>query len=154
MAEEAGNTPMKVGEAIRHALDGNALLFVGSGFSRYALNVQNKQLPTGKHLAALLSAALGRDTDAALDIIADQYLERFGETSLIQLLREALIVKETVEAQRTTLSLPWRRIYTTNYDDVVERTSIEAGNTFEPLVARPEQLALPSISRACVHLNG
>ena len=50
---------MEISEAIKHAIDGNALLFVGSGFSVGSKSINNKDFPTGRTLAKILYAAAG-----------------------------------------------------------------------------------------------
>ena len=46
-----------------HAIDGNALLFVGSGFSLGAKSVNDENFPTGKVLAKSLYEKAGGKTD-------------------------------------------------------------------------------------------
>ena len=45
---------MDVQQFIRHALDGNAILFTGAGFSWGAKNRVGTDIPSGEKLAAML----------------------------------------------------------------------------------------------------
>jgi len=106
--------------ALDRAYGGYPILFVGSGFSANACNEEGELLPTGGKLSSLLKGCTGLSTDYPLDIISREYVEKFGEHKLLALLRERLTAKSVSEGQKTVLSLPWRRIYTTNYDNVLE----------------------------------
>lgn len=46
---------MDISQAIEHALDGNAVLFLGSGFSIGARNLLNNEFMTGKQFAKYLA---------------------------------------------------------------------------------------------------
>lgn len=50
---------MEIREAIIHALDGDAILFIGSGFSLGAINEGNKKIETATPLAHKLLVISG-----------------------------------------------------------------------------------------------
>src|SRR5258708_29654467 len=83
-----GATAMNLDEALRHGLDGQALLFTGAGFSCDAKNRSGSCLPTGNQLATTLAGELKLTTVPSLDIVSDMYKERNGEGALARLLRD------------------------------------------------------------------
>lgn len=111
-------------ECIEHALSGSAICFLGAGFSTLARDSSGKlQVPGTFDLTEELWQRAGtpKEEGATLTDLAD-FFEMNGK---IELLRQHLISRLTLtapsEAQRNVLSLPWRAIFTTNFDDVVER---------------------------------
>lgn len=57
---------MDINEAIEHALNGNAILFVGSGFSIGCKNINNNDFPVGSMLADTLYKKLDETSDGDL----------------------------------------------------------------------------------------
>src|SRR5262245_5029025 len=115
-----GSIKMELEEGFRHALDGQAVLFVGAGFSAQARSRRDEFLPTGPDLAKFLSGELRLPSVPSLDVVADMYKERFGEFKLINVLQEKLTATAITAHQAAFGKVPWRRIYTTNYDNVIE----------------------------------
>lgn len=152
---------MNLKDALIHAAQGNAILFVGSGFSRNArhgadlpeLN-NDDRMPTGKQLARLLCRVCGVDEDYALQDISAHYIDVHGEESLRKLLVSLFTTRHLAPEHRSFAKLPWKRVYTTNYDDVVERTFAEENSGIETLDHENDPNDLPSDQPACVHLNG
>ncbi len=97
----------------------NSVLFLGSGFSADATNIARSPVPAGHPLLERLAKALDEDpNELDLKSAADEFLDRF-DLSLYQLLYETFTISEVLDYQRDIVSLPWARIYTTNYDDIV-----------------------------------
>lgn len=61
--------------------------------------------------------ATGYDLDGA----AEDFIEKFGEPALVKLLHDNFTSKEPTDEQKTMVCQPWYRIYTTNYDDLIEK---------------------------------
>lgn len=113
-------------DAIRHALDGNAILFTGAGFSWGAKNIdvnpEKRSIPAGRALANLLLSEIGyQPQPLSLDKAASAYLRRKSRDNLVNLLVPLFTVSEVSDAHREIAALPFRRVYTTNYDTVFER---------------------------------
>lgn len=107
--------------AIENLDPANSVLFLGSGFSAGATNIANNEVPAGYPLVERLAAALEEEAkDLNLKSAADEYLRR-TDLSLYNLLYETFTVSEPKSYQRDIVSLPWARIYTTNYDDIVSQ---------------------------------
>ena len=111
---------MELEEALELALDGRALLFVGAGFSRGATNLAGNDFSVGVDLAATLSKEAGLPVGLALDDAAELYVEKFGVDKLIDKLKLSFSAKAVTDYHREIAGTPWRRVYTTNYDDVFE----------------------------------
>src|SRR5258706_372680 len=77
---------VKLDDAIRHALDGNAVLFVGAGYSTLATNRMGKHLPTGAQLARTFLDDIGIDDALDLTLASELYIEAKGVTALISML--------------------------------------------------------------------
>ena len=97
----------------------NSVLFLGSGFSSGATNIVSEKLPAGKPLLERLAEAIGESPrDHDLKSVADAFSHRF-DVSLYDILYNTVTVSSVLVYQKEILSLPWARIYTTNYDDMV-----------------------------------
>ncbi|AMM84376.1 SIR2 family protein [Martelella sp. AD-3] len=128
----------------------NSTLFLGSGFSANATNIARSPVPAGDPLLERLADELEEDPkELDLKAAADEFLSR-SDLSLFELLYETFTISKVLDYQREILSLPWARIYTTNYDDLVN--VVKGPNfpifTFEE--PRPRKLP-PAFA---VHLHG
>lgn len=128
---------MELEQAIKAALDGRAVLFVGAGFSTGALNLNGECFPTASKFSAALCEEMGRPENLNLSLTSDMYITdpRFGIQALIHKLDRAYRVKnlgESSEDYETICGLPWIRIYTTNYDNVCEQARSQQGLTGIP----------------------
>jgi hypothetical protein len=128
----------------------NSVLFLGSGFSAGATNIAMQKLPAGNALLKRLAEELQEDpTDLDLKSAADEFLSR-GDLSLYNLLYETFTVSKLLPYQSEIASLPWARIYTTNYDDIV---SVAKGPNFRIYTFDdPRPRKLPTAFG--VHLHG
>lgn len=145
---------MDLNHAIERALDGHAILFLGSGFPFGATNVANTKFKRGTELATALSKAAGLPADATLDDAAEAYLEMLGEDALIQLLQREYTVQKVKPFHRTYATIPWNRIYTTNYDNVIEHCYALEKATLVPITLDLDPYTVAKDSTLCVHLNG
>lgn len=103
----------------------NSILFLGSGFSAGAFNIASEKVPAGQSLLERLAEAIGEPhTEHDLKSVADAFAHRF-DMSLYEILYNTFTVSSVLDYQKEILSLPWARIYTTNYDDMV--SSVKGG---------------------------
>jgi len=128
-----------------------SILFLGSGFSISAKNIRGDQLPSGNRLKSVLAEIVGVDEHAYnLQTLAD---EAASQTDLYQLLYNTFTVKSLSIAQLELLKFPWLRIYTTNYDDAVERGYLQLNRhlqSFNYDERKPRKI----VPGAVVHLHG
>ena len=109
---------------------GQASVMIGSGFSRNARKNRPgaPDIPLWQDLANELSKSLSasRDEpegDADPLELAQEYEEAFGRTRLHQFLSESVRDEDFIpgEFHRRLLKLPWRDVFTTNWDTLFEQ---------------------------------
>jgi len=146
---------MDVEEAIRHAIDGKAVLFTGAGFSFGAKNVGDQPIPSGKALATKLLSEVGyKDRDSPLDKAAAAYLRRKEKHDLVKLLLQDFAVRRVTTSHESIASLSWRRIYTTNYDLVYEEGSKQGGVLCNVIDSEDSPRDNISKENLVIHING
>lgn len=152
---------MKLEEAIMYALEGSAILFVGAGFSYGAQNKGNRNFPLGDDLCERLindgQIDVSTDSDADkkdLAYIAERYLEVNTRQDLISFLRQEFFCKEYTEIQREIANIKWKRIYTTNYDNIIESISSALGIDRASVTMENDPSEISSSINAIIHMNG
>ena len=130
------------------------LLFLGSGFSAAASNKRFGNPPVGNGLQkAILSEINEENEDIDLKDAASYAASR--GVNLYGLLHELFVITGLNGDQKAILSKPWRRVYTTNYDDAVEFFEKDRGagsrrSSFSIEDERPRKFP----SNSVVHLHG
>lgn len=148
---------MDIIEAIRCIIDGEAVLFTGSGFSKYAKNEDGNYLCTAKDLAHKMLKDCGFDEADYIDDLgqaSDIYQETKGPFDLLRLLKKEFTAVELTDEQKLIASLPWFRIYTTNYDNVLEKAFQDNGKHLNTAVLSDRQADFHDNNTLCVCLNG
>lgn len=146
---------MQLEEAIKYALDGDAVLFVGSGFSFGATSLSGGKPLSGRDLAKELYRLADVDAeDSDLTNASQFYIQKFGEANLAQFCREMFTIRSPAPHHLGIINLPWQRIYTTNYDDLVERSGVEVGRVITALTPSDSPDRYLSNSKICLHING
>lgn len=102
---------------------GEAILFTGAGFSRGAANANGEPIPQGSELKRAIWKLIEPDSEPDEgSTLADTYAAALaeGRGKLSEMLRRRLRVapESVTENQGRWLSLPWRRAYTLNIDDL------------------------------------
>lgn len=145
---------MNLEDALQAGLGGNAVLFCGAGFSADCLNFSGVPIGTGHPLQTLLNHELGFEFED-LQTAADEYLTTKGEHRLYRLLKDRYQAVDVPSSVGEILSYPWRRIYTTNYDDSISQAlkrlhipHIRLNN-----LDRPEKQTIEN-NLSVVHLHG
>ncbi len=139
-------------EAIRHALDGTAMLFVGSGVGFLASTSTGDALPSGKGLANDLHTAVGIELGRHnLQRISQYAVSKLGTDGVLRILRERLKVAKVDLRLQEIYRASWQRIYTTNYDDAIE-FSRRGNGLVSSFTLDDDPTSAPS--SAIVHLNG
>lgn len=145
---------MDLDEALGHVLDGHGLLFTGAGFSLGAVNLRGNPLKTGSEFARHLSALVGLPPDTRLEDAAEEFTEAHGEDKLIQELEQEFTVRTCAAFHMEILRFPWKRIYTTNYDNVAETAAAAVSKRLTPVTLSDKVRDIPKTSPLCVHLSG
>ena len=146
---------MDLDQAIKHALDGDALLFLGSGFSVGAKpNVGNHFL-SGRDLARHLYKLAGDETDDdQLNYAADAYEAEHGPAALLEVIKGVCTASEISELHKKIPSVPWKSIFTTNYDDILECAYAANGKKLHPITPKFDTSVFTTATPSCVHING
>jgi hypothetical protein len=112
---------MELDQAIKHALNGDALLFLGSGFSVGAKPKVGDDFLSGRSLARHLYKLAGDETDDdQLNYAADAYEAEHGPEALLDVIKGICTASEVSELHKKIPNVPWKAIFTTNYDDILE----------------------------------
>src|SRR5690606_12874207 len=101
---------------------GTSILFLGAGFSAEATNTNDEDIKDVDSLIAyLLKKANVTSTDGYdLDTAAEEGQKVHGAEATMVALHKNFRTKDYTPEQALVVTQPWRRIYTTNYDDVIE----------------------------------
>jgi hypothetical protein len=146
---------VEIDEAFRHALDGDAILFLGAGFSLGARNnSKGGAFPLANDLAAHLMGELGEKESVPLQTASEIFIQRKGELALLTYLNEHLGIKSVAQHHELFAIPKWRRIWTTNYDAVIESAAKIVSTRIRPL---PLTSFIPPAESGvvdCVHING
>ena len=146
---------MDINEAIEHVLNGEAILFLGSGFSLGAININDEPFAVASDLKARLLRRLSiADSNYDLPTVANHFIKVRGNQELIDFLTKEFTVKETTAYQKIIANLNWQRIYTTNYDNIVESVTANTQNRFIPVTPMDDAITNAPIKKLVVHLNG
>lgn len=141
-------------EILRRIAAGRAMLFLGSGYARGAINVDDNKMPTADLLASQFCLIGGLPEDKDLRYVSDRVIEEGHATEVVQHLMRTFSVKEVKSHHVEIAKVSWRRVYTTNYDLVFETAAKQAGRIVKTIeVNDPPRDALKH-SDICVHLNG
>lgn len=150
---------MELQQAIKHAIDGNAILFLGAGFSYGGVNISGSPMKVGKDLSYTICDDLGIERSDNLTISSSRYIEdekcKKGLEAFIEFLKSELSCAQTTEAQDIVCALNWSRIYTTNYDNIVELSGCKQGIYRETItITNARYSPMRNMEQAIVHING
>ncbi|ASO07519.1 SIR2 family NAD-dependent protein deacylase [Arenibacter algicola] len=139
------------------------ILFLGAGFSLGAKNKLDERFPTGKKLGKKLWDFLGYDgdyddDDASLPLLYQDFTDAgIKRTLKTDFLNNNLLSAEIPENYNSICKPFWRKIYTINIDDVVQKVYSRNGKKLMELVfpkdefkERDQSLEYTSI----IHLHG
>ena len=139
---------------LRLVSQGNTLLFIGSGFSTFAYNLFDERMPTANQLANKIGELGKFDAENDLFFAVEKYTELYSKLDLITFLEKTFTSKSFEPILKDILKFNFRRIYTTNYDDVIEKVSNDL-NIYRKSV---DSETLPKDYfkhlNICVHING
>jgi SIR2-like domain len=112
------NNEPSLQELLVQGSTGKAILFCGAGASLGAINFDVKNLPSSNPLLTKINTHLSKNY-SRLDIAAS----KLAETSLIdyyKMITNTYRVSGTIPEYDEVIGFPWKRIYTTNYDNAAE----------------------------------
>lgn len=151
--------------AIKSAIDGRALLILGAGFSRNALNLRNSSMPSADGLREIIYSEICHEPISSipkedwenLEDLVDRCIEEGHTDELCNCLQSCFVQNPlsvvSPSDEQTILHLPWRRIYSTNYDNVAENYSRSSGIIRVP-VTLTSSIKEHQHDNIIIHLNG
>lgn len=146
---------------LRNALlSGRAVLFVGAGVGSCIADAQGKALPDGRALARDLLRDFSLSSLASDDLAAvAQVVElRHGRRELEAYLNKRFTGVTPDEHIQWLTTVPWRAIFTTNYDDAIERAySLVAHIRQQPITISATSDLIdwdPRVNVPVYHLHG
>lgn len=140
-------------QVLEKIMSGQAILFNGAGFSFGAKNIDGTAIPSGKKLSEYLAKKCKIDINSDLKIASKCYIKQFSKEELIQELKSILTVSEVTEYHKSIANLPWKRIYTTNYDCVIEHAANSIGKCLNT-IRLSDSIRDNAKDNICIHLNG
>ena len=144
-------------EIINKIFEGNCMLFLGSGFSFGATNNNPKDstFKGASTLAHMLleDAGYSSKTDD-LRKASSAYLRKKTTEELIALLKQEFCATSISPSHDYIGSLNWFRIYTTNYDNIIELAYSKAQKRLMPKTLSSTHLGTEDYRHCCIHLNG
>ncbi len=140
-------------EAIDAIFGGHCVLFLGSGFSLKAKNATGNELPGVGGLKKILERETGLEAED-LEQAAEDYIAVKGEYNLAPLLSLLFKATEVTDSHREIAADSWKRVYTTNYDDVFEVASAAHKRVLTPVTPSQNVRDYNDKSDIVVHING
>lgn len=141
--------------AINCTLEGKAILFAGSGFSYGAVNINNEQIKNGSSLTSKIAEDCECENDhLTLSIISEYYQSKKSVDELINLIKKECKALNVCKYHNNILSLPWKRIYTTNYDTVIEKAAENCKKNLTSVVLSDKINDIDINNDICIHING
>jgi len=106
-----------------------ATLFLGAGINAGIRNQKGEEFPLGEGLAKLICRDLLEDEllELTLDEAAEYARSRVGPQALNKYLFDLFSRFNPSLAHIAAVQVPWDMIYTTNFDDLLERAEQKAG---------------------------
>lgn len=144
-----------MGELKRKISSGNAIVFTGAGFSVGTSNILNEEPPMAKQLAMKLSVLSKLSVISDELMFASEYaLEVNDHDHILDLLKDNYTINKVSDFHRTICNLPWKRFYTTNYDNSIEFSSLFVGKRIESLNINSDPINYVKKPNVCLHING
>ncbi len=145
---------MNIDDGIEFGIDGEAILFLGAGFSQGATNLNGESFKNGPQLAKYFAEECGIYEEISLEDAAEIYLDSKGEDNLINTLQHEFKTSKITESQKIIANLNWKNIYTTNYDNIFEFASQLVSINVTPITLVDDIYSIPKKEKLCMHING
>ncbi|WP_018015600.1 SIR2 family protein [Teredinibacter turnerae] len=139
---------------IAKAHAGNAILFLGAGFSKGSVCESGKELPLAGQLSIEICKLGKFEEDEDLAYSADYYLKYNDPAKLVGMLRGRFHVTEVSDFHKSIASVNWRRVYTTNYDNAYELAAGCSEKVVSPITLDHNPGNYFRNRDICIHING
>ena len=145
---------MDFDSGLERALDGESVLFLGAGYSLEATNSRGETFESGPLFATRLASAVHFPVPADIQDAAEAFLHSRGPTALANEVLWSFRATSVTKHHTTIAGVPWRRVYTTNYDNVFELASATSGHPFRPVTLSEKPGDFSQTEALCIHFNG
>jgi hypothetical protein len=145
---------MDLDSALERALDGESVLFLGAGFSLGATNSRAEPFESGAQFASRLALAMKLPLSTELPDAAEAFMERRGTAALAKEILQSFRATSVAKHHSSIASVPWRRVYSTNYDNVFELASGKSTRPFRAVTLSDRPGDFEQQEPICVHFNG
>ncbi|PTC00679.1 hypothetical protein C9975_06180, partial [Thalassospira xiamenensis] len=133
------------------------MLFVGAGFSLGAERISEsggiERVPSTRELVETMQEALNDDSNDLGDL-SNLYIKDFGEYGLYNLMKQKFTISGETDTQSIISNFPWKEIYTTNYDNVVENCLEKRSQNYIPLSTNDKINSANRKQLPIIHING
>lgn len=145
-------------ELFKKICDGTAILITGSGAHINVENPDGHKFFSGIDLTNYLYKQVGISQDEMDDDLsnaAQTYLEKKSANSLIEELKLLFSVGKIREEHKNLYRQEWKRIYTTNYDEVpIWATREQEANRIYPITLSTKYNRKLLNKKLCIYING
>lgn len=148
---------MTIEQAVNKVDLENCMLFTGAGFSKDAIgaNPDVKLKSAGDLAQSIYVECTGaEEPDGDLEDAAALFINTKGEHALISFLKDNFTAFEITPSQEYIGSIPWKRIYTTNYDNVLDIAYAKNKKRLERIYLSRCIRDYKGKKNMCIHLNG
>ena len=115
--------------------EGKAVLFLGAGASRDALDDKGRKAPSGVDLRDMLADKFlgGKHKDLPLDQVGEYAISESDLVTVQEYLRSVFEGLRPTAAHRMVSSFRWAGLATTNYDRLIEKAYEHSGAVQKPV---------------------
>lgn len=138
----------------RRISTGKAIAFTGAGFSFGTKNIQGSMPPMAGELAKKLCSISNLEESEDLMFVADVAIEYGDRDSILDLLKDNYTLTDVSNSHENICQLPWRKFFTTNYDNSIELASLNIGKRIESVDLSYKPTTYLKKDNVCLHING
>ncbi len=149
------HSPVDLSLMTRRIASGNAIVFTGAGFSTETKNVLGHPPPLAKQLARELSKLAKLDEVSEELMFASEVALEFNDhNNILELLKDNYTLRSVSSFHESICKVPWKRFYTTNYDNSIELACLNVSKRIESINISSSPTDYIKKPNVCVHLNG
>jgi len=111
-------------------------------------------MKSGKQIADYFSTLAGLPASVGLEELSEEVLRLHGVDFLLGEMKHEFTASSIAHFQEEIALIPWKRIYTTNYDNVIETAFASRGKALHSVTLSDQIRDFPKDQPICVHLNG
>lgn len=146
---------MSYNHLIQSILSGRSLFFLGAGFSLGVENIAGGELVSAPKLAQHLCAQVNVESTDNLQDAADDYINITNDIDVvIDYLTSLFKVSSVNEYHKAIVKMPWKSIYTTNYDNVIEQACLSVGKNVKSITMTSSHTNISTRLPIVLHING